>query len=94
MKKFLTLGVAALIAASAMVSTADASAKKVQLIPSCAAGQVPLIFVGAALGLLTGGFGAVVAYGAPYFIGGTLIGTAAGSAVGVVHGNLTGQQCL
>jgi len=46
---------------------------------------VPLLFVGAAVGAVTGGVGAAVIWGSAYAVGGAAVGGATGLLVGTAH---------
>jgi hypothetical protein len=93
MKTFLKISLAsALVASSVAVSAPQAFANgrhhfHDDQMAMCGDDIVPLLFVGAALGAVTGGVGAAVAWGSAYAVGGAAVGGGTGLLLAHVHGH-------
>jgi hypothetical protein len=90
MKTVMNIALAAALASSTLVVAspgAFASTKHHQQEVACVDPNVvvPLLFVGAAVGAVTGGVGAAVIWGSAYAVGGAAVGGATGLLVGTAH---------
>jgi hypothetical protein len=91
MKTVLNLALASALAASSLaIAAPEASAKSRhhdQHEHMCmdANHVLPLLFVGAALGAVTGGVGSAVAWGSAYAVGGAAVGGGTGLLLSTAH---------
>ncbi|MDE2385494.1 MAG: hypothetical protein KGO53_12835 [Alphaproteobacteria bacterium] len=87
MKAVLKISLAAALAMSSLAAAApQASAhERFHHEGMCEGDILPLLFVGAALGAVTGGVGSAVAWGSAYAVGGAAVGGGAGLLLTTAH---------